>query len=428
MTEPGSAPPATLTRPPSPDQLDRALRVTPSLAWVALALLGLLLAAGLVWSLRSTAAVKTVAQGVLLSAGGIGDVVAPAPGRLLRLLALPGERVAEGQPVALLDQPELAADLSRRRTEAATLADQEARVRRFLDGEAAAGRRLAEARQQSLRDRLVALAALEGTMAEMAAIQQGLFSRGLGTRERFLAARQQLQEVQSQRSDAQNSLVQIGAEAEAARIRAERELLDLGVRRAAVAREIDWTGAELARRGQVLAPVAGLLVEQVANTGELVAAGAPVLRLIAGADAAGGSAEAELVALLYVPPGDGKRVRPGMRVQVIPSTARVQRDGFIEGEVIAVSPIPATREGMLRSLKNGAMVEQLTRAGAPVQATVRLRRDAASASGYRWSTGRGPALAIGNGTLAEGRIVVDDIPLIALLLPEAETLLTRLGL
>ncbi|WP_159995567.1 NHLP bacteriocin system secretion protein [Roseomonas sp. 18066] len=414
----------SLVRPPSPEQLDRVLRVTPSLAWPALAVLFLLLLAGLVWSIVSTAAVKTVAQGVLLSAGGVGDVVAPATGRLRQLLALPGERVAAGQPVALLDQPELEADLSRRRTEAATLDDQEARVRAFLDGEAAARGRLATAREQSLRERRAALVALEATMAEMASIQQGLFSRGLGTRERFLAARQQAQEVQSQRSEAEAALVQIAADSEGERIRAARELLDLGVRRAAVAREIAWTEAELARRGQVLAPAEGLLVEQVVSAGERVEAGAPLLRFLAGS-----AREAEsLVGLLYVPPADGKRVRVGMRVQVIPSTIRVQRDGFIEGVILSVSPIAATREGIQRTLRNSALVEQLTRQGAPVQATVRLLPDAATPSGYRWSTGQGPALAIGNGTPAEGRIVVDDIPLIALLLPEAERLLARLGL
>ncbi|WBV45422.1 NHLP bacteriocin system secretion protein [Pseudoroseomonas cervicalis] len=415
---------APLTRPPSPEQLDRALRVVPGLAWIALWLLLALVLAGLAWSLRSTAAVKTQAQGVLLSAGGVGDVVAPAPGRLLRLLASPGEAVAEGQLVALLDQPELEADLSRRRTEAASLEEQEARVRRFLEGEAEARRRLAEARQQALRARIASLAALEATMGEMASIQQGLFGRGLTTRERFLAAQQQWQEVRSQRSEAENSLVQIAADTEAERIRAERELLDLGMRRAAVAREIAWTEGELARRGRVLAPAEGMLVEQVANPGELVAAGAPVLRFLAGR---AGEAES-LVALLYVPPGDGKRVQPGMRAQIIPSTARVQRDGFIEGEVESVSAIPATREGILRTLKNAVLVDQLMQSGPPVLATVRLARDPAAAGGYRWSTGSGPALALGSGTLAEGRIVVDDIPLIALVLPEAERVLGWIGL
>ncbi|MCQ4162824.1 NHLP bacteriocin system secretion protein [Roseomonas sp. GC11] len=425
MTAP--APPplfrAPLLRPPGPEQLDRSLRVVPPLAWPALLLLGGLLVAGLAWGAVSTATVKATARGVLLSAGGVGDVVAPAPGRLLRLLARPGEAVRAGQPVAELDQPELAADLSRRRTEAATLAEQESRVRQFLAGEAAARARLEAARREALRGRITALAALEATLGEAAQIQHGLFGRGLATRDRLLAAQQQWQEVRSQRSEAENSLVQLGAEAEAERIRAERELLDLGLRRAAVAREIAWAEAEIARRGTVLAPAAGVLVEQVANPGEMVEAGAPVLRFLAGEGA--GMAGEELVALLYIPPAEGKRVRPGMAVQLIPSTARVQRDGFIEGEVVAVSAIPATREGIQRTLKNTALVEQLTQSGPPVQATVRLARDPAAPGGFRWSGGHGLALAIGEGTLAEGRIVVDEIPLLALLLPALEAVLPR---
>jgi HlyD family secretion protein len=416
--------PVPLVRPPSPDQLDRVLRVTPPYAWAALSVLGLLLAGGLAWSVLSKAAVKTVAQGVLLSPGGVADIVAPAAGRLERLLVATGAQVTAGQAVALLEQPELAADLSRQLAEGAKLRDQQARIRAFLQGEAAARQRLAGARQESLRERVAALSALEATMVEMASIQQNLFSRGITTRDRFLAVRQQLQEARTQRTEAENSLVQIGAEAEAERIRAGRELLDVEMRLAAAERDVAWTEAEIARRGTVLAPQDGKLVEQVVNPGELVMAGAPLLRMLPGLT----ETHNGLVALIYVPPAEGKRVRPGMRVQVIPSTVRVQRDGFIEGEVVEVSPIPATREGILRILKNTALVEQLTREGPPVQATVRLQRDPASPTGFHWSTGMGPAVAIGNGTLAEGRIVVDEIPLIALALPHSEAILRRLGL
>jgi HlyD family secretion protein len=116
-----------------------------------------------------------------------------------------------------------------------------------------------------------------------------------------------------------------------------------------------------------------------------------------------------------------------MIVEIIPSTVRVERFGYIYGRVVNVSVIPATREGMMRTLKNSSMVDKLTANGPPFEVTVSLD-PAATPSGYRWSTGRGPEIDITNGTLIDGRVLVSTIPIIALAIPEAERVLRRLGL
>ncbi len=409
-------------RPASPDQLDRMLRVVPSSSWITLVALLLLLAMGLGWSVLSHAATTVPARGIPLSPQGVADVVAPAAGRLDRFLVQPGERVRAGQPVAMLDQPELDADLARTRTEREKLEDQQAQIRGFLAMEAESRARLAAGLGQRLRGRAAGLRALETTTAEMAATQQELFQRGLSSRDRVLTTRRQLEEVQGQRNEAEGALAQLGADAEAARIRAERELLDLGMRLSANARDIAWAEAERARRGTALAPADGLVVEQVMNPGEVAAASAPILRMLPGEAGAG------LVGLIYIPPSAGRRVQPGMAVQLMPAAVRVERFGFIEGEVLDVSPIAATREGMLRTLKNSTLVEQLLRDGAPMQVTVRLSSNAASATGFRWSAGPGPEMVLGPGTMATARIVTERVPIISLVLPQAEYLLSSLGL
>jgi len=406
------------------------LRVTSSTAWTALVVLGVTAVLALGWSVVSTAPIKASAQGILLTPGGVADVAGPAGGRLAEVLARPGDRVARGQTVARIDQPDTATRLAGKRRELDGLRDQRVRVAAFHADEAAARAHLSEERRRALTARVAALRSRERTLAEMLAAQRDLLAKGFANRERVLATQTQLQDVQGQLAEAENAAVQLTTDEEAQRTRAAREVLDIDMRIAAAARDADALADDLARNTAVAAPWDGVVVELTANVGEIVASGAPVMRMLpdAGADAGDGGPAVPLVGLLYVSPGDGKRIRPGMPVQVVPSTVRVQRDGFIHGTVGAVSAIHATRESMMRTLKNSALVEQLMRAGPPMEVVVRLTPDPGSPSGFRWSSGPGPNRVIEGGTMAEGRVVVDRVPVIALAVPQAERLLAAFGL
>jgi HlyD family secretion protein len=124
-----------------------------------------------------------------------------------------------------------------------------------------------------------------------------------------------------------------------------------------------------------------------------------------------------MVALLYVPAGQGKRIRPGMAAEISPSTAERAQYGYIRGRVISVAPLPATAAGMRRVLRNDQLVEQLRVGGAPIEVRVALVRDPTTRTGFAWSASKGPAGEVSVGTLAEGRVVVDHIPVIAWLMP-----------
>ena len=411
----------TPSRPASPEELDRMLRVTPSLALPAFLLLAGVLLAGLVWSLFSTAPVRAQAQGVLLSPAGVTDVVAPAAGRMLQLHATLGEVVTPGQVLAVIDQPELAADLNRRHLEREKLEERGTLIRAFLAREATARDTLAQTRRAGLGSRIEALQALEQTMRDVLANELLLQPRGLTTQDRVLAIRRQLEETRAQRLGAEQELASVASDAEAEAVRARRELLDVEMGLAATQREIAWIEAEMARRGAVRAPVGGKVVEIIVNEGEMADVRSPLVRLMPGNTD-------ELVAVLYVAPRSSRPVQVGMPVQIVPATVRVLRDGFIEGVVSNVSPVPATPESMQRLMKNRRLVEQLSETGAPMEVTVRLTADPTSPSGYRWSGGAGPALRLANGTAIEGRIITDRIPLLALVLPQVDYVLAKLGL
>lgn len=86
----------------SPEQLDTAVRVTRPRAWLALAAIGLLLAAFIAWALFGTLESTFPASGILLTPSGTSNTVATHAGQLSRLLVAPGDVVRAGEPVAAL--------------------------------------------------------------------------------------------------------------------------------------------------------------------------------------------------------------------------------------------------------------------------------------------------------------------------------------
>jgi hypothetical protein len=67
---------------------------------------------------------------------------------------------------------------------------------------------------------------------------------------------------------------------------------------------------------------------------------------------------------------------------------RVERYGYIYGHVLNVSVIPGTREGMMRVLKNGSLIDKLMADGPPFEVKV-----GSSAHRRRAAIGGRPATA-----------------------------------
>jgi HlyD family secretion protein len=120
---------------------------------------------------------------------------------------------------------------------------------------------------------------------------------------------------------------------------------------------------------------------------------------------------------LYLPPADGKRVKPGMPVKIAPSTVRREEFGMLAATVLDVSDFPATQQAMLATLRNDQLVQTFSAKGAPFAARVQLTLDPTTPSGFRWSGGVGPDVKLSSGSLAEGEVTVATRRPISYLIP-----------
>ena len=179
----------------------------------------------------------------------------------------------------------------------------------------------------------------------------------------------------------------------------------------------------------VVSPYDGIVAELKVNGGEIVERGTPLMTLVPidpEVDAGSRVGPAvPLVATLYVSPADGKRIRPGMRVEVQPSTAKREEFGFIIARVTSVSELPSTQEGMQRSLKNRQMVQALSQAGAPFEVRAELLTSPGTASGFQWSSSGGPPTTISGNSPCRAEIVTRSETILNLLVPAARRLAER---
>lgn len=402
----------SIDRLSSPEQLDELLRLTSARSWIGLAAFGLLVGIALAWGAYGTLQTRIHGTGVLIRTGGVFDVSTTVSGRVTDVSVRPGTSVREGQVVARIEQADLADALAQGRDRVADLLRQEAEARALAAREAgAAGALRAQQRAaagvelQSARDR-------SGWLRERIASQERLLADGLVTEQTVQATRRELQVTLEQIERLETERDGFGAQAMSEESQRARTATQLRLQVLEAEREVARLEAQYERAIEVTAPYTGRVLEVVVNAGDLVGPGQALARL----DREGRDVQS-LEAVLYVPAQDGKRLRPGMPVQLAPTTFKREEFGTVRARVTRVSDFPATQEGMMRTLANANLVQALSGGAAPYEIYASLELDPDTPTGYAWSSSRGPDATLQSGTVAAATIAVEQQRPLALVIP-----------
>jgi len=124
-----------------------------------------------------------------------------------------------------------------------------------------------------------------------------------------------------------------------------------------------------------------------------------------------------LQAFVFVPGEQGKQLKKGMQVHVLPSTVKAEEDGFIQGEVTSVSKFPVTEVGMYLLLENQSLVDELRTGSNQYRVDIKLLKDPSTPSGFKWSSSQGPPFSITRGTLCTATFVLGEERPVNLVLP-----------
>jgi len=415
----------------TPEQLDQVMRVTSPAAWLTLVTLIILVMGGLAWSFVGTIPIKVIGRGILISPGGVLDVISSSQGRVTKFLVQPGDWVDAGNVVAYLAQPDIENQLEVAQAESVEAQSQYGKIIEFQQREKSVQNSYSTQRREVLAQQLGFLADRLKWLYERETINVDLAAKGLIDRKRVVDTKIEINTAKEEAARTQNEIKHIELEENTATTSKEKERIDQQLKIAGLKRKADTLKEKLQRNEELVSPYSGTIVEFKVNAGEVVDSGRALFSMLPRPHRGneGGIISThhrgELMAELYVRPEDGKKIRPGMVAQISPSTVRREEYGFIEGTVTSVATIPSTDEGMLRMLKNKQLVQQLSGGGAPFEIAVELTLDPRSNNGFRWSSSAGPETDINPGTLAEGTITVRQIHLIGLLIPLFERLFER---
>jgi HlyD family secretion protein len=407
---------AALDRLASPEQLHTLMKVTDVKGWLALVGCGVLLASALVWGILGSIPTKVQASGILIHSAGLADVVGLGAGQVTSIEVDVGDFVRKGQVIAHLAQPELKEEIAGLNAQLRELQLGFEKSKQ-LEGQDSRLRAAASAQEQStLKSTIASTEQRKRELQERLDAQKRLYDKGLVTKEALQTTQEALRSAESSmhgmRADIQQ--VAVGRMSAVRANAAETRQGELRIKE--TERQIHALEQRLEQSSQVTSTYDGRVVEVRAMIGDLLGPGQPIMSLERTSEAGG------LEALLYIDSRQGKLLRRGMRVEVSPSVARRERYGVLLGEVRSVEDFPSTRRGMMRVLHNEQLVDSFLAEtqGVPIAVRARLRLDPSTASGYRWSSRRGPNLKLTSGTRCTAALTTATQKPISLLFPILE--------
>jgi HlyD family secretion protein len=406
-----------LERLSSPEQLDQLVQVTNPRGWLALGALGVMLLAAVGWGIWGSIPTEATGSGILIRQGGVSDLVTAANGQVEEILVKVGDTITKGQTVARIRQDVIVRQIRDNQSKLTILrSEYQETLRASEEQQRLQGRDLAQQRA-NLERTIQALEKDMTLLTERMEAERKLLDDGLITKQAFLTTQQTLN---TKRDDLATQRLQLNG-LDLKGLEDAQQLRDQLKARQAAIRDLELDtrelNAKLTENVSVVSSYSGRVLEILADRGDVVNPGAPILSVEVVSE--------DLMAVLFVPASSGKRVQPGMVVQVAPSTVKREEYGAILGRVTWVADFPSTSRGMTRLLGNEALVNKLMTEGPPIQVDVALERDPSTPTGFRWSSSRGPAVKISSGTLADGSVVVSKDRPIRLVIP---TLREKLGL
>lgn len=396
----------------TPEKLDQLIKVTGPKAWIALVTISLALGTGIAWSILGRVKTKLNAVGVVLG-GEVHEVVSTSRGQLIKLQVAIGDKVKEGDIIATIQQPELYQQIEDAK---AVLADRKFELGRITSYGSQGNQLQEELLNQS---RVSIQGEIEAEKKRLAFLNNQLDAEN-NLLEKGLIVRAQVANTKQQIDASKNTIERLKAQMVETSSREHNIGFDLkqritlqNQRIAESERNLQFLTERYDTHTNIRSPYNGEVVEVLTDAGVVVNPGSPLFKL----KNLKSERQAKLKGVLYIPSQDGKKIKKDMEAFVVPSTVQPQEFGFIKGRVTYVSDFPITQQGMMNSVKNDQLVKGILSGGPLFEVHVEFEEDANSYSGFKWTSAKGPDIAIKEGTSCTGQITIKQETPVAIVVP-----------
>ena len=401
-----------LERLSSPEQLDQVLQVTTPKGWVALLALGGLIVVALIWGFLGSIPTKVNGMGIFISGDGVKDISSSTSGEVTTVYVSPGDVVERGQIIVRIAQPELIGEIARIRSRLSEFEEKKEATLHYLKTETALQTEHNTRESARISSEISNLYGQIESFEERRISQKKLLDRGLITRRQLMDTNEKLKTIELEILQLSNRKMQIPLNTLQFQQEQKQKIYTVTNQINDIKRALGAEEKHLEEASKVYSPYSGRILEVPVGKGSLVSTGTRIASL----ELSGATVE-NLVAVFYVPAENGKQVKAGMKAHLSPTTVRAEEDGSMLGLVTSVGGFPATREGMMRIIRNELLVEQLSKAGSPIEIFISPIPSPKTFSGLQWTSSGGPHEMIHSGTLTTGSIIVDEQPPITLVIP-----------
>jgi len=398
-------------------QTDQPLRIVPPFAWVVLFTVLLLLLVAVVWSVVGVIPSQAQGDGILIAEKG-SVYVAEAPqgsAHVMKLNVVPGDRVQKGEVIAELVHP----DLEKQITVSKKYLDQ---IMGKYNSEVEVSKQQIADRAAELSKRRVLLEQIVKNENENLTeiehfldIKKKAFKQGLETRQNVMSTLQNYYNSKREISRVQDLIYQNNMKDADFKHSWQRRLYDLDTKLKDAETALEKLKAKLVSSNEIISPITGIVTHVQTFVGNVVEGGDSIVSVTSTGEG--------MDALVFVAPVVGKRIKPGMAAQISPATVKREEFGSIRGIVNSVSAFPAGRQSLMALLQNETLVKTFSNEFSPIIVRVRLTSDSATASGFDWTSSKGPEQTITPGTIASASITLRERRPIVMVIPAFKKLM-----
>ena len=393
----------------TPESFSEILRVTSPSDWAVFVGVFLLIASAGAWGWFGSITRTADGRAVLIRSGGVVSVNAPGAGQIVEFKIRPGDPIRAKQVIARISNPVLAGQV-RLAEDALAEARREAERTVQLRTDTARLKGAAIDREKSNLEREIATLQEQGRFAaERVEQQEQLFAEKLTTKQTLVDAQEKATAIQNDIARHRAQIEQLQADQFAAEAAPQDTNAEAMERVDDLARRLDGLRQELRQTTVIASPCEGEALEVKTYLGAVTTVGSPLITIQ--------PRERTLEALAYVPSSQAKLVRAGMEAELSPSTVRREQYGYLRATVTAVSDFPLSPTALTRRFENESITTAMTMDGPVTEVRLALYPETGEASGYRWSSAKGPNVTLSSGTLCDVMIITQRQRPLSLIIP-----------
>ena len=406
MAKPGRE---IVNRVETPDQLDEFLRFKSTKSWLALASMAGIVTLAVIWGIFGEVQTKVEGTAILLAEGGLFQIVAKESGHLQECKVRSGDIIQEGQIVAVVNNPQLENQINTKQAEIDSIRASRFKQSQLILARTDAQKRVFETQRLQLIQRKVFIERRLRALDERVRTYEELLKEGAATSQAYLNAKLEYEKAREEGASVDTELNERILKRRELEASVHDQLFQLKFKLSLAQGELSALQKKMDLTTSIRSDFHGRVIEVLARQGQRVLEGQAIVTC----DRALTLLEVEI----FVPAAEGKKILPGMRIQVVPSTVQREEYGFMTGKVSSVDIFPISRDALLSWLKNDKLVDSVMQKGPLLSVLGSLDRDPSTKSGFHWSSLKGAEVELTAGTMGTAEVVVSKQPPAALVLP-----------